>query len=115
MIGKQDCINQQIFAKLNNTIQDVADIIETVEPQTIKKLIKSGRYITRASVAKGLLNATKIISNVTDIKMNTETAEIETEYMEFNKENNNNINTSENSDNHHGVEATVSDAMNESV
>jgi hypothetical protein len=114
MIDKQECINQQIFAKLNNTSKDVADIIETVEPPTIKKLIKSGRYITRASVAKGILNATKIIANATDIKMITETVTCDSEYMEFNKENTeNNYNNTDNLVNQHGATATVSNATNE--
>jgi hypothetical protein len=56
----QEMINTKLFAKLEANNNTMKSIINSDNGPSISKLIKTNRFITRASVAKNLLNATKI-------------------------------------------------------
>jgi hypothetical protein len=62
----QEATNAKLFARLEATTNNVNAIANADNGPSINKLIKTGRFITRTSVAKNLLNATKITANSTN-------------------------------------------------
>jgi hypothetical protein len=101
----QDVNIQQLNTKLEKTTKQLTEMIDNV---ALTKGQRSGRYITRSTIAKSLvLNATKITKSFLD---NDETATImeDDEEVVFTMETDNNkITNTENKENQHEVTAIV--------